>query len=189
MFLSAPTTWAGASMFGGPSASSRAPVATCTFGQTSTGSSLTSGSSAQSHTSQSLPFYQGTKPATTCSTGTAVTPFVLDPGASSNIPTTSGFNLGATTTFSSAGTFRKKKHAVLFLDCLSSSVRQLLGNNPASYHGTSWVPLGHVYPISCTYLPHSITNILFSSLISLPLISSYSNLSRSVTFGFSKCSF
>uniref|UniRef100_A0A9L0S4A6 Nuclear pore complex protein Nup153 n=1 Tax=Equus caballus TaxID=9796 RepID=A0A9L0S4A6_HORSE len=83
---------------------SSAPAASFVFGQASNPvSSSAFGNSAESSTSQSLLFSQESKPATTSSTGTAVTPFVFGPGASSNSTATSGFSFGATTTSSSAG--------------------------------------------------------------------------------------
>lgn len=83
---------------------SSAPAASFVFGQASNPvSSSAFGNSAEYSTSQSLLFSQESKPATTSSTGTAVTPFVFGPGASSNSTATSGFSFGATTTSSSAG--------------------------------------------------------------------------------------
>ncbi|XP_032103541.1 nuclear pore complex protein Nup153 isoform X3 [Sapajus apella] len=99
-----PATSAGGGIFGSSTSSSNPPVATFVFGQSSnTVSSSAFGNSAESSTSQSLLFSQDSKLATTSSTGTAVTPFVFGPGASSNSTATSGFSFGATTTSSSAG--------------------------------------------------------------------------------------
>uniref|UniRef100_A0A2K5QA74 Nuclear pore complex protein Nup153 n=1 Tax=Cebus imitator TaxID=2715852 RepID=A0A2K5QA74_CEBIM len=101
---STPATSAGGGIFGSSTSSSNPPVATFVFGQSSnTVSSSAFGNSAESSTSQSLLFSQDSKLATTSSTGTAVTPFVFGPGASSNSTATSGFSFGATTTSSSAG--------------------------------------------------------------------------------------
>ncbi|XP_055120069.1 nuclear pore complex protein Nup153 isoform X8 [Symphalangus syndactylus] len=101
---SAPATSAGGGIFGSSTSSSSPPVATFVFGQSSNPvSSSAFGNTAESSTSQSLLFSQDSKLATTSSTGTAVTPFVFGPGASSNNTTTSGFGFGATTTSSSAG--------------------------------------------------------------------------------------
>uniref|UniRef100_A0A2I3HDL1 Nuclear pore complex protein Nup153 n=1 Tax=Nomascus leucogenys TaxID=61853 RepID=A0A2I3HDL1_NOMLE len=101
---SAPATSAGGGIFGSSTSSSNPPVATFVFGQSSNPvSSSAFGNTAESSTSQSLLFSQDSKLATTSSTGTAVTPFVFGPGASSNNTTTSGFGFGATTTSSSAG--------------------------------------------------------------------------------------
>lgn len=96
-------TSATGSIFGSSTSSSRAPVAASMFGQASTVSSSAFGNSAGSSTSQSLVFSEESKPATTSSTGTAVTPFVFGPGASSSNTVTPGFNFGATTTSSAAG--------------------------------------------------------------------------------------
>ncbi|XP_076999532.1 nuclear pore complex protein Nup153 isoform X2 [Tamandua tetradactyla] len=99
-----PATSAGGGIFGSSTSSSNPPVAAFVFGQASNPvSSSAFGNSAESSTSQSLLFSQDSKPATTSSTGTAVTPFVFGPGASSNNTSTSGFNFGATTTSSSTG--------------------------------------------------------------------------------------
>nr|AHY35270.1 NUP153 [Callithrix jacchus] len=101
---STPATSAGGGIFGSSTSSSNPPVATFVFGQSSNPvSSSAFGNSAESSTSQSLLFSQDSKLATTSSTGTAVTPFVFGPGASSNSTATSGFSFGATTTSSSAG--------------------------------------------------------------------------------------
>uniref|UniRef100_A0A2I3MSK0 Nuclear pore complex protein Nup153 n=1 Tax=Papio anubis TaxID=9555 RepID=A0A2I3MSK0_PAPAN len=101
---SAPATSAGGGIFGSSTSSSNPPVATFVFGQSSNPvSSSAFGNTAESSTSQSLLFSQDSKLATTSSTGTAVTPFVFGPGASSNNTATSGFGFGATTTSSSAG--------------------------------------------------------------------------------------
>ncbi|XP_055426688.1 nuclear pore complex protein Nup153 isoform X7 [Bubalus kerabau] len=101
---SAPATSVGGGIFGSSTSSSSAPVAAFVFGQASNPvSSSAFGNAAESSTSQSLLFSQESKPATTSSTGTAVTPFVFGTGASSNNTATSGFNFGATTTSSSAG--------------------------------------------------------------------------------------
>eukprot|EP00074_Homo_sapiens_P065034 XP_011513330.1 nuclear pore complex protein Nup153 isoform X4 [Homo sapiens] len=101
---STPATSAGGGIFGSSTSSSNPPVATFVFGQSSNPvSSSAFGNTAESSTSQSLLFSQDSKLATTSSTGTAVTPFVFGPGASSNNTTTSGFGFGATTTSSSAG--------------------------------------------------------------------------------------
>ncbi|XP_037699113.1 nuclear pore complex protein Nup153 isoform X2 [Choloepus didactylus] len=101
---STPATSAVSGIFGNSTSSSNPPVATFVFGQASNPvSSNAFGNSAGSSTSQSLLFSQGSKPATTSSTGTVVTPFVFGPGASSNNTSTSGFNFGATTTSSSTG--------------------------------------------------------------------------------------
>ncbi|XP_013359274.1 PREDICTED: nuclear pore complex protein Nup153 isoform X3 [Chinchilla lanigera] len=101
---STPATSAGGGIFGSSTSSSNLPVAAFVFGQASNPvSSSAFGNSAESSTSQSLLFSQDSKPATTSSTGTAVTPFVFGPGASSNSTATSGFSFGATTTSSSAG--------------------------------------------------------------------------------------
>ncbi|XP_047650556.1 nuclear pore complex protein Nup153 isoform X1 [Phacochoerus africanus] len=101
---STPATSAGGGIFGSSTTSSSAPVAAFVFGQASNPvSSSAFGNSAESSTSQSLLFSQESKPATTSSTGTAVTPFVFGPGPSSNNTATSGFTFGATTTSSSAG--------------------------------------------------------------------------------------
>ncbi|XP_057554933.1 nuclear pore complex protein Nup153 isoform X2 [Hippopotamus amphibius kiboko] len=102
--LSTPATSAGGGIFGSSTSSSSAPVSAFVFGQASNPvSSSAFGNSAESSTSQSLLFSQESKPATTSSTGTAVSPFVFGPGASSNNTATSGFSFGATTTSSSAG--------------------------------------------------------------------------------------
>uniref|UniRef100_A0A7N9IDH2 Nuclear pore complex protein Nup153 n=1 Tax=Macaca fascicularis TaxID=9541 RepID=A0A7N9IDH2_MACFA len=101
---STPATSAGGGIFGSSTSSSNPPVATFVFGQSSNPvSSSAFGNTAESSTSQSLLFSQDSKLATTSSTGTAVTPFVFGPGASSNNTATSGFGFGATTTSSSAG--------------------------------------------------------------------------------------
>uniref|UniRef100_A0A2K5IW82 Nuclear pore complex protein Nup153 n=1 Tax=Colobus angolensis palliatus TaxID=336983 RepID=A0A2K5IW82_COLAP len=101
---STPATSAGGGIFGSSTSSSNPPVATFVFGQSSNPvSSSAFGNTAESSTSQSLLFSQDSKLATTSSTGTAVTPFVFGPGASSNNTATSGFSFGATTTSSSAG--------------------------------------------------------------------------------------
>ncbi|PNJ71250.1 NUP153 isoform 2 [Pongo abelii] len=101
---STPATSAGGGIFGSSTSSSSPPVATFVFGQSSNPvSSSAFGNTAESSASQSLLFSQDSKLATTSSTGTAVTPFVFGPGASSNNTTTSGFGFGATTTSSSAG--------------------------------------------------------------------------------------
>lgn len=102
---STPATSAGGSIFGSSTSSSSAPVGAFVFGQANNPvSSSAFGNPAESSTSQqSLLFPQESKPATTSSSGTAVTPFVFGPGASSNNTTTSGFNFGATTTSSSSG--------------------------------------------------------------------------------------
>ncbi|XP_045440260.1 nuclear pore complex protein Nup153 isoform X7 [Pipistrellus kuhlii] len=101
---STPATSAGGSIFGSSTSSSSAPVGAFVFGQANNPvSSSAFGNPAESSTSQqSLLFPQESKPATTSSSGTAVTPFVFGPGASSNTAT-SGFNFGATTTSSSSG--------------------------------------------------------------------------------------
>ncbi|XP_054980953.1 nuclear pore complex protein Nup153 isoform X2 [Sorex araneus] len=97
-------TSTGGSLFGGSTTSSTAPVTAFLFGQaSSTVSSSAFGNSAESSTSQSLLFPQESKPATTSSTSTPATAFVFGSGASSNNTATSGFNFGATTTSSSAG--------------------------------------------------------------------------------------
>ncbi|XP_036208900.1 nuclear pore complex protein Nup153 isoform X7 [Myotis myotis] len=102
---STPATSAGGSIFGSSTSSSSAPASAFVFGQANnpvSGSAF--GNPAESSTSQqSLLFPQESKPATTSSSGTAVTPFVFGPGASSNNTATSGFNFGATTTTSSSG--------------------------------------------------------------------------------------
>lgn len=99
-----PATSATGSLFGSSTSSSRAAVAPSVYGQASTVSSSAFGNSAGSSTSQSLLFSEESKPATTSSTGTTtVTPFVFGPAASSNNTPTSGFNFGATTTSSAAG--------------------------------------------------------------------------------------
>nr|XP_012609066.1 nuclear pore complex protein Nup153 isoform X2 [Microcebus murinus] len=101
---STPATSAGSGIFGSSTSSSNPPVAALVFGQASnpvSGSAF--GNSAESSTSQSLLFSQESKPVTTSSTGTAVTPFVFGPGANSNNTTSAGFSFGATTTSSSAG--------------------------------------------------------------------------------------
>ncbi|XP_012885895.1 PREDICTED: nuclear pore complex protein Nup153 isoform X1 [Dipodomys ordii] len=101
---STPTTSAGGGIFGSSTSSSNPPVAAFVFGQASNPvSSSAFGNSAESSTSQSLLFSQDSKPATTSSTGSAVTPFVFGPGASSNNTATSGFSFGATTASSTAG--------------------------------------------------------------------------------------
>ncbi|XP_017894213.1 PREDICTED: nuclear pore complex protein Nup153 [Capra hircus] len=101
---SAPATSAGGGIFGSSTSSSSTPVAAFVFGQASNPvSSSAFGNAAESSTSQSLLFSQESKPATTSSTGTAVTPFVFGTGASSNNTASSGFSFGATTTSSSAG--------------------------------------------------------------------------------------
>ncbi|KAL2791362.1 nuclear pore complex protein Nup153 isoform 3 [Daubentonia madagascariensis] len=101
---STPATSAGGGIFGSSTSSSNPPVTAFVFGQASNPvSSSAFGNSAESSTSQSLLFSQDSKPATTSSTGTAVTPFVFGPGASSNNTATAGFSFGATTTSSSAG--------------------------------------------------------------------------------------
>lgn len=102
---STPATSAGGSIFGSSTSSSSAPVGAFVFGQANNPvSSSAFGNPAESSTSQqSLLFPQESKPATTSSSGTAVTPFVFGPGASSNNTATSGFNFGATTTSSSSG--------------------------------------------------------------------------------------
>ncbi|XP_060045306.1 nuclear pore complex protein Nup153 isoform X1 [Erinaceus europaeus] len=99
-----PATSAGGGIFGSSTSSSSAPGSAFVFGQASNPVSNSAfGNSAESSTSQSLLFSQESKPAaTTSSTGTAVTPFVFGPGASSNTAT-SGFSFGATTTSSSTG--------------------------------------------------------------------------------------
>ncbi|XP_055988361.1 nuclear pore complex protein Nup153 isoform X2 [Sorex fumeus] len=97
-------TSTGGSIFGGSTTSSTAPVTAFLFGQaSSTVSSSAFGNSAESSTSQSLLFPQESKPATTSSTSTPATAFVFGSGASSNNTAASGFNFGATTTSSSAG--------------------------------------------------------------------------------------
>ncbi|XP_003788372.1 nuclear pore complex protein Nup153 isoform X1 [Otolemur garnettii] len=101
---STPATSTSGGIFGSSTSSSNPPVAAFVFGQASNPvSSSAFGNSVESSTSQSLLFSQDSKPATTSSTGTAVTPFVFGPGASSNNTATSGFSFGATTTSSSAG--------------------------------------------------------------------------------------
>ncbi|ELK29970.1 hypothetical protein MDA_GLEAN10008621 [Myotis davidii] len=102
---STPATSAGGSIFGSSTSSSSAPSSAFVFGQANNPvSSSAFGNPAESSTSQqSLLFPQESKPATTSSSGTAVTPFVFGPGASSNNTATSGFNFGATTTSSSSG--------------------------------------------------------------------------------------
>nr|XP_010594495.1 nuclear pore complex protein Nup153 isoform X1 [Loxodonta africana] len=101
---STPATSASGVIFGSSTSSSSAPGAAFVFGQASNPvSSSAFGNSAESSTSQSLLFSQDSKPATTSSTATAVTPFVFGPGASSSTTATSGFSFGATTTSSSAG--------------------------------------------------------------------------------------
>ncbi|XP_070261786.1 nuclear pore complex protein Nup153 isoform X4 [Myotis yumanensis] len=102
---STPATSTGGSLFGSSTSSSSAPASAFVFGQANNPvSSSAFGNPAESSTSQqSLLFPQESKPATTSSSGTAVTPFVFGPGASSNNTTTSGFNFGATTTSSSSG--------------------------------------------------------------------------------------
>ncbi|KAM6184898.1 nuclear pore complex protein Nup153 [Rhynchocyon petersi] len=101
---STPATSAGGVLFGSSTSSSNPPVAAFVFGQASNPvSSSAFGNSAESSTSQSLLFSQDSKPATTSSTATAVTPFVFGPGASSSTTASSGFSFGATTTSSSAG--------------------------------------------------------------------------------------
>ncbi|XP_014400671.1 PREDICTED: nuclear pore complex protein Nup153 isoform X4 [Myotis brandtii] len=102
---STPATSAGGSIFGSSTSSSSAPASAFVFGQANNPvSSSAFGNPAESSTSQqSLLFPQESKPATTSSSGTAVTPFVFGPGASSNNTATSGFNFGATTTSSSSG--------------------------------------------------------------------------------------
>uniref|UniRef100_A0A8D2D497 Nuclear pore complex protein Nup153 n=1 Tax=Sciurus vulgaris TaxID=55149 RepID=A0A8D2D497_SCIVU len=101
---STPATSAGGGIFGSSTSSSNPPVAAFVFGQVSNPVSSSSfGNCAESSTSQSLLFSQDSKPATTSSTATAVTPFVFGPGASSNNTATSGFSFGATTTTSAAG--------------------------------------------------------------------------------------
>ncbi|XP_033072213.1 nuclear pore complex protein Nup153 isoform X4 [Trachypithecus francoisi] len=101
---STPATSAGGGIFGSSTSSSNPPVATFVFGQSSNPVSISAFvNTAESSTSQSLLFSQDSKLATTSSTGTAVTPFVFGPGASSNNTATSGFGFGATTTSSSAG--------------------------------------------------------------------------------------
>uniref|UniRef100_A0A8C0XNY7 Nuclear pore complex protein Nup153 n=2 Tax=Castor canadensis TaxID=51338 RepID=A0A8C0XNY7_CASCN len=101
---STPATSAGGGIFGSSTSSSNPPVAAFVFGQASNPvSSSAFGNSAESSTSQSLLFSQDSKPATTTGTGSAVTPFVFGPGASSNSTATSGFSFGVTTTSSSTG--------------------------------------------------------------------------------------
>lgn len=101
---STPATSAGGGIFGSSTSSSSALVGAFVFGQASNPvSSSAFGNPAESSTSQPLLFPQESKPATTSSTGTAVTPFVFGPGAGSNNTATSGFNFGATTTSSSSG--------------------------------------------------------------------------------------
>ncbi|XP_015090140.1 nuclear pore complex protein Nup153 isoform X3 [Vicugna pacos] len=101
---STPATVASGGLFGSSTSTSSAPVHAFVFGQASNPvSSSAFGNSAESSTSQSLLFSQESKPATTSSSGSAVTPFIFGPGASSNNTGTSGFNFGATTTSSSAG--------------------------------------------------------------------------------------
>uniref|UniRef100_A0A2K6MPT9 Nuclear pore complex protein Nup153 n=1 Tax=Rhinopithecus bieti TaxID=61621 RepID=A0A2K6MPT9_RHIBE len=101
---STPATSAAGGIFGSSTSSSNPPVATFVFGQSSNPVSISAFvNTAESSTSQSLLFSQDSKLATTSSTGTAVTPFVFGPGASSNNTATSGFGFGATTTSSSAG--------------------------------------------------------------------------------------
>ncbi|KAB1261418.1 Nuclear pore complex protein Nup153 [Camelus dromedarius] len=100
---STPATSASGGLFGSSTSTSSAPVHAFVFGQASNPvSSSAFGNSAESSTSQSLLFSQESKPATTSSSGTAVTPFIFGPGGSSNNTATSGFNFGATTTSSSA---------------------------------------------------------------------------------------
>ncbi|XP_008056856.1 nuclear pore complex protein Nup153 isoform X2 [Carlito syrichta] len=100
---STPATSAGG-IFGSSTSSTNPPVAAFVFGQASNPvSSSAFGNTAESSTSQSLLFSQDSKPATTSSTATAVTPFVFGPGTSSNNTAASGFNFGATTTSSSTG--------------------------------------------------------------------------------------
>ncbi|XP_057410477.1 nuclear pore complex protein Nup153 isoform X2 [Balaenoptera acutorostrata] len=101
---STPATSAAGGMFGSSTASSSVPAAAFVFGQASSPvSSSAFGNSAESSTSQSLLFSRESKPATTSSAGTAVTPFVFGPGASSSDTAASGFSFGAATTSSSAG--------------------------------------------------------------------------------------
>uniref|UniRef100_A0A2K6EY30 Nuclear pore complex protein Nup153 n=1 Tax=Propithecus coquereli TaxID=379532 RepID=A0A2K6EY30_PROCO len=101
---STPATSASGGIFGSSTSSSNPPAAAFVFGQASNPvSSSAFGNSAESSTSQSLLFSQDSKPATTSSTGTAVTPFVFGPGASSSNTAAAGFSFGATTTSSSAG--------------------------------------------------------------------------------------
>uniref|UniRef100_A0A671F7C4 Nuclear pore complex protein Nup153 n=1 Tax=Rhinolophus ferrumequinum TaxID=59479 RepID=A0A671F7C4_RHIFE len=98
-----PATSATGSLFGSSTSSSRAAVAASVYGKASPMSNSAFGDPAGSSTSQSLLLSEESKPATTSSTGTTVTPFVFGPGASSNNTPTSGFNFGATTTSSTAG--------------------------------------------------------------------------------------
>ncbi|XP_042638308.1 nuclear pore complex protein Nup153 [Orycteropus afer afer] len=101
---STPATSAGGVIFGSSTSSSNPPVTAFVFGQASNPvSSSAFGNSAESSTSQSLLFSQDSKPATTSSTATAVTPFVFGPGSSSSTTATAGFNFGVTTTSSSSG--------------------------------------------------------------------------------------
>nr|XP_044992463.1 nuclear pore complex protein Nup153 isoform X2 [Jaculus jaculus] len=93
----APATSAGGGVFGSSTVSSNPPVAPFVFGQASS-----VGSSAEPSPCQPLLCPPGSKSAATSSTGSAVTPFVFGPGASSNTAT-SGFSFGSTTTSSSAG--------------------------------------------------------------------------------------
>nr|XP_040138050.1 nuclear pore complex protein Nup153 isoform X1 [Ictidomys tridecemlineatus] len=103
---STPATSAGGGIFGSSTSSSNPPVAAFVFGQVSNPvSSSAFGNCAESSTSQSLLFSQDSKPATTSSTATVVTPFVFGPGASSNSTATSGFSFGATTTTGSSFVF------------------------------------------------------------------------------------
>ncbi|XP_004484845.2 nuclear pore complex protein Nup153 isoform X2 [Dasypus novemcinctus] len=101
---STPATSAGGGIFGSSTSSSNPPAATFVFRQASNPvSSSAFGNTAESNTSQSLLFSQDSKPVTTSSTSTSVTPFVFGPGASSTNTSSTGFNFGATTTSSSAG--------------------------------------------------------------------------------------
>ncbi|XP_039104513.1 nuclear pore complex protein Nup153 isoform X2 [Hyaena hyaena] len=101
---SAPATSAAGAIFGGSTTASSAPAAAFVFGQAgSPVSSSAFGSSAESSTSQALLFPQDGKPAATCSTATAVTPFVFGPGAGCSSPAAAAFSFGASTTAGSAG--------------------------------------------------------------------------------------
>ncbi|KAM8789967.1 nuclear pore complex protein Nup153 isoform 2-T2 [Rhynchonycteris naso] len=101
---STPATSAGGGIFGNSTPSSSALGGAFVFGQASNPvSSSAFGNPVESSSSQSLLFSQESKPATTSSTGTGVTPFVFGSGASSNNTVNSGFNFGATTTSSSSG--------------------------------------------------------------------------------------
>lgn len=106
-----PATSATGSIFDSSTSSSRAAVAASVYGQASSEGSSVFSNSARSIMSQSLLFTKESKSATTdLKKDTAVTPCDSGAGGSSSNTARSGFNFGAATTPSAAGTFTKEKH-------------------------------------------------------------------------------